>query len=592
VERAITASGEEPGSGGRSDGAGKEPVELYIRTYDTLLRSSGAVKLRVLEQTHIGMGSSLHPKAGAPELDLGAFIYACRRLPASLVTATRVLLGQSAEVFRRAHIDVEAWQAVAAPGRRRHYFYDGQETIAAYLASASDVDDLVPTLVAFQIEWNKLHRLLTEEPRLWPTEGVLPEAEVASLWQKLRCSEADWLRLRDIWGEDFAAHLQRIADSEKSFTIQMLGGTHIGYAKSTARWWQPILDLMAREGLADRPLYFVSSNPHSMVNLLSGSARRRHEDIVRYIEKTDDPELVAELKKLRLGKVRGNWDNFIYYAARLYFGNRPEAAALRAERAREEEARGIYYLPSASGIDVAAQVIALDRLEWAALDDRLGRPSERALRQSPAVLVNINYPLGLAAYNILSQVAFSADSLRGMYLLGKAATLNGSIGDVMISNVVYDEHSRNTYWLDNCFTFNSIAPFLLYGSALDNQRAVTVKGTFLQNRSYLDFYHRESFTVVEMEAGPYLNALYELTESQRYPTSENINFNRMPFDFGLIHYASDTPYTQARTLGARGLSYYGMDSTYASSVAILRRIFAREGVLAAEEDEPRLASGP
>jgi hypothetical protein len=27
-------------------------------------------------------------------------------------------------------------------------------------------------------------------------------------------------------------------------------------------------------------------------------------------------------------------------------------------------------------------------------------------------------------------------------------------------------------------------------------------------------------------------------------------------------------------------------------VAILRRIFAREGVLAAEEDEPRLASGP
>ena len=42
---------------------------------------------------------------------------------------------------------------------------------------------------------------------------------------------------------------------------------------------------------------------------------------------------------------------------------------------------------------------------------------------------------------------------------------------------------------------------------LDNQRAVTVKSTFLQNRSYLDFYYREAFTVVEMEAGPFLSAM-------------------------------------------------------------------------------------
>jgi hypothetical protein len=47
----------------------------------------------------------------------------------------------------------------------------------------------------------------------------------------------------------------------------------------------------------------------------------------------------------------------------------------------------------------------------------------------------------------------------------------------------------------------------------------------------------------------------------------------------MIHYPSHTPYTQARTLGARGLSYYGMDSTYASSLAILRRVLRLEGAL-------------
>ena len=58
-----------------------------------------------------------------------------------------------------------------------------------------------------------------------------------------------------------------------------------------------------------------------------------------------------------------------------------------------------------------------------------------------------------------------------------------------------------------------------------------------------------------------------------------MNFAKLPIDLGIIHYASDTPYTQARTLGARGLSYYGMDSTYASTIAIARRILALEGAL-------------
>jgi len=60
---------------------------------------------------------------------------------------------------------------------------------------------------------------------------------------------------------------------------------------------------------------------------------------------------------------------------------------------------------------------------------------------------------------------------------------------------------------------------------------------------------------------------------------ENVNMARLGFDLGIIHYASDTPYTQARTLGARGLSYRGMDSTYASAVAVARRILAQEGCL-------------
>jgi hypothetical protein len=50
----------------------------------------------------------------------------------------------------------------------------------------------------------------------------------------------------------------------------------------------------------------------------------------------------------------------------------------------------------------------------------------------------------------------------------------------------------------------------------------------------------------------------------------------LPFELGILHYASDTPLSKGRNLGAGSLSYYGMDPTYAASLAVLRRILARE----------------
>ena len=70
--------------------------------------------------------------------------------------------------------------------------------------------------------------------------------------------------------------------------------------------------------------------------------------------------------------------------------------------------------------------------------------------------------------------------------------------------------------------------------------------------------------------------MYESLYMTRYPMGDNINFAKLPFDLGIIHYASDTPYTRGKNLGAGSLSYYGMDSTYAATIAIARRILENE----------------
>jgi hypothetical protein len=346
----------------------------------------------------------------------------------------------------------------------------------------------------------------------------------------------------------------------------------------TRRWWTPVHDRLAAEGLADRPIYFVSSNTHSLVNIVTGVARQREADLAAFVETLPEGDILRqELAAFREGSSQGSWENFLYFVARLYFDAHGEKG--RAERRRLEQDCGVSHLPSTTALRVPAQIVPLSALRPERLDSRLGEVDEDRLRASQAVVVNIDYPLGLAAYNILREVAVDSGSLRGVYVLGKAATLNADVGDVMISSVVHDEHSRSTYWLDNAFGVDDLAPDLRFGTGLDNQRAVTVKSTFLQNRAYLDFYYREAFTVVEMEAGPYCNALYEIVDADRHPVGEAVNFSKLPLDFGIIHYAADTPYTQARTLGARGLSYFGMDSTYASSLAILRRVLRLEEAL-------------
>ena len=46
------------------------------------------------------------------------------------------------------------------------WYRDGAGTFAVLVASSSDLDDLIPTLVAYQVEWNKLHTLLRASDRL------------------------------------------------------------------------------------------------------------------------------------------------------------------------------------------------------------------------------------------------------------------------------------------------------------------------------------------------------------------------------------------------------------------------------------------
>jgi hypothetical protein len=560
---------------------GSEEIRLYMRTYYSLLRTTDEVQIQTLVETHQGLDSLLHITARDDIPDISALVYCSLRLPRCIRQTRLVVLGQSERVFAsRGYPKVEQWQPISAPGRRRRTFFDGTETLAVYVASLSDIDDLVPMLTAFQIEWNKIHLRLNTAPILTELEACATKGQPLDddlrirLCETIDMSPDDLNRLEAIWRDEFPELLVDMGQHRRRMAVRLLAGSQVEYRKATQRWWENIAGHASCD-LSQRPVYFISSNTHSVVNMLSGFALRRESELARFLEECGDPDLRAEYADIRAQRVPSSRENFFYYTLKKYLQT-PQGEKAWHEREEEEAQCGIKHIDSHHVFDVAAQIVELRelRLDW--LDPRLCAPNIEHIAKSDAVLINIDYPLGMGAYHILSQIAASVDALRGVYILGKAATLNGRIGDVMIPNVVYDVHSRNTYIFRNTLVAADVRPHLVYGTALDNQKAISVHGTFLQNQRYMDVFYREGYTDIEMEAGPYLSAVYEAMRPRRYPTDEIVNLYPLPFDIGVIHYASDTPFSKGKNLGTQHLSYYGVDPTYAATVAILRRILRLE----------------
>ena len=558
-----------------------DEIDLYLRTIYSLLRSNNEVSIRTLEEVHAGTNSSLHIHArSSSKPDISALTYSLMRLPKEVIDAKKVVLGQAASSFDDfGYGNVEKWQHVSAPARRRRCFWDGEETLACFIASRSDIDDVLPVLTALQMEWNKLHFLLQSAPQDLIDNAIPTQVKSFSeLSTHLNIEIDELARLHSIWDDDFTNVLYKIKGSPLDYKVRLLSGSLNDYRKATVIWWDNIQNKVPE--IVNRPIYFVSSNTHSLTNLLSGYALTKRDIILDYIAH-HEPRLMNEWLEIQGQDKATNVENFFYYALRK-LTETDQYANYIEEQQSHETSLGIHRVSSDHSFDVEANIIQLNTLDPRFFDPRLAPKHEgyekswEFLKDSDALILNIDYPLGASAYNLLTKIAENVEKILGIYIMGKAASLNAIRGDVIIPNVVYDEHSKNSYLFSNAFKVTDVASYLNFGTVLDSQKAVTVLGTYLQNATIMDVVYREGYTDIEMEAGPYLSAIYELFRPARHPLNEIVNLYELPIDLGFLHYVSDTPFSKGQNLGAGSLSYFGMDSTYAVSLAILQRIMLLE----------------
>lgn len=535
-------------------------TEIYIRTYRSLLKSAGSVRISQLIDVHISSKPLLHEKADSPEIDTAAFIYGLLRLPDIMSNVKTIVLGQSLDVFKNHGVSgFSRLLEVEAPGRRRKMYYDGKETLYIYIASVTDVDDLITLATSFQIEWNKFHDKLKKAKNI--------ETEV-----KKHLPGEDIAKIQKIWGDEYYKFLTAIKYREVSFTVRLLSGSYVEYAKATQRWWDHIAYRLRELRLHTRSLYFVSSNTHSLVNLLMRHALEDEKLLIEYLLHTKDENLIRLWNEINSGDFLANRENFLYYIAKKYAKTHPDYEKKRLARMKN---LGIHHIGASHYLDIDAQVVEVKKLAGISLDPRL-KLNTRNLQKSDAVILNVDYPLGWAAYQILTEIGQNVRTIKGIYIMGKAATLNGAIGDILLPSSVFDQHTKNLYVFDNVLRPADFETLFKTGSVVADQKTIAAKGTFLENGEIIKKWYAQGYSIIEMETGPYLNAMYEFVNYNRYVENEFINITNTPFDIGIAHYASDTPYSKAKNLGVRNLSYEGVEPTYAISLAILKKIIEKE----------------
>ena len=553
-----------------------ETIDFYKRTIYSVLRSKSENRISGLEEVHAAMDSTMHPDARSSSPDYNALIYSILRVPPCMQKVRRLILGQNIHMFySQGYEDVENWPIVTAAARRRICRYDGVETLAVFINSKSDIEDIVPIVTALQIEWNKFHELLQNVDKKLIYSAVIEKSSeaVKQLADELMSSVEDFSRLQTIWGEKTVDWLLEMQLRSSELRIKLLDSSMVQYSRAANSWLDEILERIP--DLIERPVYFVSSNLHSAANLISGYALQKENELQRYLENKETKMLREEWEKIDRKKLSASKENLMYYVLKKYQQSDYGKYTINEQQEAEKQT-GISRLSISSNFEVGVQVVDLAKIDFTKMDRRIRIPDCDQLQNSQAYILNIDYPLGMAAYHLFSKLSERLENIRGLYVMGKAASLNGVRGDVIIPTVVQDMHSSNLYIFQNAFSASDVEPYLMYGSILGGQRAVTVYGTFLQNKTFMDAVYRGGFTDIEMEAGPYLSAIYEMFRPQRHPEDEIVDLNNVKMDIGFMHYVSDTPMSKGKNLGAGTMSYFGMDSTYATTVAILRRIFKKE----------------
>lgn len=495
-------------------------------------------------------------------VDVDALVYCTARLPAGVHALHEILV--QADVPDKLP-QMAGIRRLETPARRRSTFQIGEDiVIVVAREGVTELLDLVTLLTSYAIEAHKIHALLGRSPLLGDLQAYLagePDLAVgnrlmARLAFELGSTDDALVRLDAVWDNDLLARVVHLATRRSNLVVRLHRDYSIEASRQRARLWSERL-FEETAMISNNEVHIVSSNLFAAVNLLSGFPRLHFEAIWDWASsQSQHRELFAQVQSLA-GRT-----NLVYMVLPEWLNAFPERAA---ERLAYDLEHGLQNLEDTFHVGVGAQAVDLARIDFERLDPRLRLDKTRIEEHRP-LLLNFDYAFGEQAGIVVEQLFRRfAGRVASFSIMGKAGTVVGDRGGVMLPNYLLREGSRDVYDLP---FGNYLEPSdfveLELGALYSDGPMLTVLGTILQNDEMLLRYRDEwKILGLEMEGIPYLRALHQCRK---------LGYLRQDLRVGIAYWASDAPLRVGEGL-SNETALQGLTAVYAINVAILNSLF-------------------
>ena len=512
--------------------------------------------------------------ADAEKVELNGLAYVTARLPKGIERCRFIKL-VAAEGYNNSGFE----KIVPAKRRRNCYRIDDETMAIEVTRGRSEIYDILTHLTFIYIEADKIRAHALEEgkpTREWlklekivlsqqyKIDSTIEEAEIreqaisyTSTLLGRTFAETVEAQRRFFHGEphnsslfEIVYWLGRVAIEEmqdkldRQITFSSALRERIGNHIHGESWAAGVKEFLWTQNLWQRPLHIISANLHSILNCLYAYPALKKMEGKESIEKIACELSLAENFSL-------NREVFDF--------------ALR---------HGMSYLEDSSGTNIHVQIFDTSLLPLNLLSPELKLARAAIEREQPVVLV-MDYAFGEQAFELFDELLkpYKTEAksrklnVASISVMGKAGTLVGNKGDLMLPTAHIFEGTADNYPFNNDLTKED---FSESGISVHEGALLTVLGTSLQNADVLEYFKSSSWNVVGLEMeGAHLQKAIQAAAKIRRSISKNVILR-------YIYYASDNPLIANSSLASGSLGQIGIKSTYAISLKFLHKILSDE----------------
>ena len=497
--------------------------------------------------------------------ELKGLEYVLDRLPKGIEQSNRIVM--------MAHEDLKgtSFEEIVAPKRRRISYRVGDHEMSMVVSrGSSEVFDILTHLTFMYIEAKKIYSNVRDEEEnlsqewkrledhvnhggelegalldkaLWDLSIILGRTyqETKETYAYMQKNKEETNSSNGIFHVVYS--LGRLIEREKEdgdlvevrFTPSLIGVImNQIYGK---RWAANIKEKLAKRGLLDHPLHIISANLHSILNLLYG-----YETFKGELNKNDKKDIYQYVQ---------------------HFSDRT------AEVKKAAKKSGFQEVPDESGFQIICQIIDAAELDSIEIHPTVRISKKNANEKKPVLLI-MDYAFGTQAFEAMDELlkpwqhegAEKKLNVQSISVMGKAGTLSGQKGDIMLATAHVLEGTPHNYSVNGDLAVEDFdADVNVFTGPI-----ITVLGTSLQNRDVLEKFQTTSWNAVglEMEGGHYQRAINAAMIRGHISKDAKLRY---------AYYASDNPLLSGHTLAAGAMGEAGIRPTYMITKVILEKIF-------------------